>query len=67
MMKSMLLAICGLVLCFSRMAFAKDEMPVIDQRQANQETRIDQGIAVANGMNGKRIDGRSNRSISKGW
>ena len=44
-MKPMLLAMCGLILGFSRMAYAQAETPVIDQRQANQEKRIDQGIA----------------------
>lgn len=44
-MKPMLLAICGLILGFSVMASAQAETPVIDQRQSNQEKRIDQGIA----------------------
>jgi len=43
--KPMLLAMCGLILGFSRMAHAQAETPVIDQRQPNQEKRIDQGIA----------------------
>lgn len=30
MMKSMLLAMCGLILGFSRMAYAQAETPVID-------------------------------------
>lgn len=45
MMKTMLISMCGLILGFSGMAFAQAETPVIDQRQANQEKRIDQGIA----------------------
>ncbi len=44
MMKTMLLSICGLILGFSGMAFAQADTPGIDQRQANQEKRIDQGI-----------------------
>ena|SRR6266850_4299938 len=43
-MKQMLLAVSVLVL-MTGMAFAEAETPVIDQRQANQEQRIDQGIA----------------------
>jgi opacity protein-like surface antigen len=45
MMKKMLLAVSGMTLLMSGMAFAEAETPVIDQRQANQEKRIDQGIA----------------------
>lgn len=44
-MKKMLLAASGMTLFMSGMAFAEAETPVIDQRQANQEKRIDQGIA----------------------
>jgi opacity protein-like surface antigen len=43
-MKQMLLAVSALVL-MTGMAFAEAETPVIDQRQTNQEQRIDQGIA----------------------
>lgn len=43
-MKQMLLAVSALVLT-TGMAFAEAETPVIDQRQTNQEQRIDQGIA----------------------
>ena len=43
-MKQILLAVSALVL-MTGMAFAQAETPVIDQRQANQEQRIDQGIA----------------------
>jgi len=56
MMKSMLLAMCGLILGFSGTAFAQAEMPVIDQRQANQEKRFDQGIA-----SGQRNERGANR------
>ena len=44
-MKSMLLAVSGMMLLMAGMAFAQAETPVIDQRQANQEQRIDKGIA----------------------
>ena len=43
-MKQMLLAVSALVLMIG-MPYAQAETPVIDQRQANQEQRIDQGIA----------------------
>lgn len=44
-MKQILVAVCGLTLGLSGMAFAQAETPVIDERQANQEKRIDQGTA----------------------
>ena len=44
-MKKMLLAVSAMTLLMSGMAYAEIETPVIDQRQANQERRIDQGIA----------------------
>ena len=44
-MKMMVLVVGVLMLGMSGMAFAQAETPVIDQRQANQEKRIDQGIA----------------------
>jgi len=44
-MKKMLLAVSAMMLMTSGMVFAQAETPVIDQRQANQEQRIDQGIA----------------------
>lgn len=43
-MKKMLLAISGMLL-MAGVAYADAETPRIDQRQANQEKRIDQGIA----------------------
>ena len=43
-MKTMLLAVSGILLLTST-AFAEGETPVMDQRQANQEQRIDRGIA----------------------
>lgn len=42
-MKGMILAV-GTVMCFSGVGYAQAETPVIDQRQANQEQRIDKGI-----------------------
>lgn len=44
-MKAMVCAVTVLMLGMSGMAFAQADTPVIDQRQANQEKRIDQGIA----------------------
>jgi len=44
-MKRMLLAVSAMTLLITGMAYAEAETPVIDQRQANQEKRIDQGIA----------------------
>ena len=44
-MKRMLLAVSGITLLMAGMAFAEAEAPVADQRQANQEQRIDRGIA----------------------
>jgi opacity protein-like surface antigen len=45
MMKKMLLAVGGMTLLMSGMAYAQAETPRIDERQTNQEQRIDQGIA----------------------
>ena len=44
-MKRILLAVSGMTLLMSGLAFAQAETPRIDKRQANQEQRIDQGIA----------------------
>lgn len=44
-MKTMVLAVGVLMFGLSGMVFAEAETPVIDQRQANQEKRIDQGVA----------------------
>jgi len=44
-MKKMLLAVSAMTMLMTGMAFAEAETPVIDERQANQEQRIDQGIA----------------------
>ena len=44
-MKRMLLAVSAMTLLMTGMAYAEAETPVIDQRAANQEKRIDQGIA----------------------
>jgi opacity protein-like surface antigen len=52
MMKKMLLAISGMMLLMAGVAYADAETPRIDQRQANQERRIDQGIA-SGGLNKK--------------
>lgn len=44
-MKKLLLAVSAITLLMSGMAYAQANTPGIDQRQANQEQRIDQGIA----------------------
>ena len=43
-MKRMLLAVSATILVISGMTYAHAETPVIDQREANQEQRIDKGI-----------------------
>ena len=57
-MKKMLLAISGMMLLMAGVAVAQAETLVIDQRQANQEKRIDRGIA-----SGQLNDGEANRLI----
>ena len=44
-MMKMLLAVSGIAMLMVGTAFAEAEAPVADQRQANQEQRIDRGIA----------------------
>ena len=44
-MKRVLFAVSAMMLLMTGMAYAEAKTPVIDQRQANQERRIDQGIA----------------------
>jgi TolA-binding protein len=44
MMKKMLLAVGLMTLVMTGIAFAEAETPVADQRQVNQEQRIDQGV-----------------------
>ncbi len=44
-MKTRLLAVGGMMVLIAGNAYAQAETPGIDQRQANQERRIDQGIA----------------------
>ena len=58
-MKRMLLAVSGMTLLMTGMAYAEAETPVIDQRQTNQEQRIDQGIA--SGQLNKREANRLNK------
>ena len=62
-MKTMVLTVGVLMLGMSGMAFAQAETPVIDQRQANQEKRIDQGIASGqlNEREANRLDRKQNR------
>ena len=44
-MKRVLLTVTAMTLLMTGMAYAETETPVIDQRQTNQEQRIDQGVA----------------------
>jgi opacity protein-like surface antigen len=74
-MKKLLLAVCAMMLMMSGMVFAQAETPVIDQRQRNQDQRIDQGIASgqlnereANRLNKQqgRIGKMEDRAMSDG-
>ena len=58
-MKKLLLAVSAMTLMMSGIVFAQAETPMIDQRQANQDQRIDQGIA--SGQLNKREGNRLNR------
>ncbi len=58
-MKRVLLTVTAMTLLMTGMAYAEAETPAIDQRQANQEQRIDQG--VASGQLNKREANRLNR------
>ena len=58
-MKKMLLTVSAMTLMMSGIVFAQAETPVIDQRQANQDQRIDQGIA--SGQLNKREANRLNK------
>jgi len=58
-MKRVLFAVTAMALLMTGMAYAEAETPVIDQRQAQQEQRIDQG--VASGQLNKRETNRLNR------
>ncbi|THI85142.1 MAG: hypothetical protein CAF41_012975 [Nitrospira sp. CG24A] len=74
-MKKMLLAVSAMTLMVSGIVFAQAETPVIDQRQMNQDQRIDQGIASgqlnereANRLNKQqgRIGKMEDRAMSDG-
>jgi opacity protein-like surface antigen len=58
-MKRVLLTVTAMVLLMTGMAYAEGETPGVDQRQANQEQRIDQG--TASGQLNKREANRLNR------
>ena len=58
-MKRVLLTVTAMALLMTGMAYAEAETPAIDQRQANQEQRINQG--VASGQLNKREANRLNR------
>ena len=74
-MKKMLFAVSGITLLMTGIPYAQAETPVIDQRQANQEQRIDKGIASgqlnereANRLNKQQghIDNMENKAQSDG-
>ena len=54
-MKKILFAVSGMTLLMAGIAFAEAETPVIDQRQANQEQRIDRGVTSGQ-LNEKEAD-----------
>ena len=58
-MKRVLFAVSAMTLLMTGMAYAEAETQVIDQRQANQEQRIDRG--VASGQLNKREANRLNK------
>ena len=62
-MKTIVLAVLAVTFGMSGTVFAQSETPVIDQRQANQEKRIDQGIASGqlNQREANRLDREQNR------
>jgi hypothetical protein len=55
-MKNALLAISAMTVLMTGMVYAASETPVIDQRQTNQEQRIDKGIG-----SGQLNEGEANR------
>ena len=74
-MKRILSAVSVMTMLMSGMVYAQTNTPVIDERQANQEQRIDQGIESgqlnereANRLNGQqeRINKMEDRAKSDG-
>ncbi len=59
-MRRILLVVSGVTMLMTGMAFAEAEAPVIDQRQINQEQRIDQGIERGQ-LNEREADRLNNR------
>jgi hypothetical protein len=62
-MRRILVAVNGMALLMSNLVYAQSETPVIDQRQMNQEQRIDQGIASGqlNRREAARLDRQQDR------
>jgi len=58
-MKRVLFVVTAMALLVNGMAYVEAETPVIDQRQTNQEQRIDQ--SVASGQLNKRAANRPNK------
>jgi hypothetical protein len=62
-MKRILIAVSGMTLFMNGFVYAQTETPVIDQRQMNQEQRIDQGISSGqlNRREARRLDRQQDR------
>ncbi|MBY0248678.1 MAG: hypothetical protein K2Q17_13525 [Nitrospiraceae bacterium] len=62
-MRQMLIATGSMLILTGGIAFAESETPVIDQRQMNQEERIDQGVASGelNRREANRLERQQNR------
>lgn len=61
-MKNRVLAVSAMTVLMTGLASAQTETPIIDQRQTNQEQRIDQGIASGqlNEREARRLDRQQN-------
>lgn len=62
-MRTILLVIGGVTLLLNGVVYGQAETPVLDQRQMNQEQRIDQGIATGqlNRREARRLDRQQDR------
>lgn len=62
-MKHVLIAMGAMIILTGGIAFAESETPVMDQRQINQEQRIDQGAASGqlNRRETNRLERQQNR------
>lgn len=62
-MRLMLIATASMLILSGGIVFAESETPVMDQRQMNQEQRIDQGVASGqlNRREANRLERQQNR------